>query len=326
MKKFVTTGRRFRFVNSGTEATMTAVRLARGATKRNKIIIFNGCYHGHADPFLVQAGSGMLTHGVASSLGVCQSVASDTICLDFNDAAGVERAFSQYGDSIAGVIFECVGGNMNFILPEQSFLDAIRDCCARYKSLMILDEVMTGFRVAPGGAASLYKLAPDITCYGKVIGGGLPIGCLTGKDEILDLLAPLGGVYQAGTLSGNPMVMSAGVATLTELKKKRYQALDACSQRLGVMLNTALAKKGIAHCYYHLGGMFGLHLGIESAKNLDEVKRGDAKLFARFHQGLRKRGVLFAPSPFEAGFVSFRHTPAVMARVEEAISLTVKRL
>ncbi|MDI9348196.1 MAG: glutamate-1-semialdehyde 2,1-aminomutase [Methylacidiphilales bacterium] len=326
MKIFLPHFNRFRFVNSGTEATMTALRLARGYTKRKKFVKFIGCYHGHADPFLVKAGSGMLTHGVAtsSSLGVPEGTIADTITVPYNNYEALQEVFRQQGGEIAGIIFEPICGNMNFIFPKQEFLDTMQSLCKAYGSLLIADEVMTGFRVAKGGACEVYTINADLACYGKVIGGGLPIGCLSGRDAILDHLAPMGGVYQAGTLSGNPIVMSAGIAVLKELQRLNYAKLSSINSSLKQIITSALTKKSIEHCYYGLGGMFGFHLGITEAYDLEDVNKSNQKLFNRLFTLLLQEGISLAPSSFEAGFISFAHNKAVLEKTAVAFERALK--
>ncbi len=299
-----------RMVNSGTEATMSAIRLARGYTKRNKIIKFEGCYHGHADFLLVAAGSGALTLGVPNSAGVPESIAQHTLIAEFNRLDSVSALFEKYGDDIAGVIVEPVPGNMNCIPPQPGFLQGLRDLCTRYGSVLIFDEVMTGFRVALGGAQAHYQVKPDLTTLGKVIGGGMPVGAFGGRADIMRCIAPLGPVYQAGTLSGNPVAMTAGLTGLTLLTedKKFYEKLTATTQRLMDGLVARAKAANIDLCTTAVGGMFGIFF--TDAKNITtfaDVKKCNIDLFKRFFHGMLEEGVYLAPSAYEAGFVSSAH-------------------
>jgi glutamate-1-semialdehyde 2,1-aminomutase len=298
-----------RFVNSGTEATMSAIRLARGYTKRNKIIKFAGCYHGHADSLLVAAGSGALTLGVPNSAGVPESVARHTLVAEYNHLEEVAALFAMYGDQIAAVIVEPVAGNMNCVLPKPGFLQGLRDLCDQHDSLLIFDEVMTGFRVALGGAQAVYHVTPDLTVLGKIIGGGFPVGAFGGRADVMRSIAPLGPVYQAGTLSGNPVAMTAGLATLelisvphfyTQLTQQTQQLVDGLSSRaaaVNISLKTTAA-----------GGMFGFFFTDHPVLHSEgDVRRCDLILFRRFFHGMLNQGIYFAPSAFEAGFVSAAH-------------------
>lgn len=299
-----------RFVNSGTEATMTAIRLARGYTKRNKFIKFAGCYHGHADCLLVAAGSGGLTLGIPNSAGVTAETAKDTLIAEFNNLQDVAALFQQYGDDIACVILEPVPGNMNCVPPANNFLGELRKLCDQYGSLLVIDEVMTGFRVALGGAQSHYNVKPDITVLGKVVGGGFPVAAFGGKREIMHCLAPLGPVYQAGTLSGNPIAMTAGLANLELITQPGfYENLNQLTTDLMVGLKARADKANIPFLTQHVGGMFGLFFTEqEQVTSLEEVKRCDIELFKRFFHAMLKKGIYFAPSAFEAGFLSSAHT------------------
>ena len=305
-----------RFVNSGTEAVMSAIRLARGYTKKDKIIKFIGNYHGHADSLLVEAGSGALTLGVPSSPGVPKEIAKNTISADFNDPKSVENIFEKYKDQIAAVIVEPIAGNMNFVKAKKDFLLKIRSLCDKSKSLLIFDEVMTGFRVAKGGAQSLYEVYPDITTYAKVIGGGMPVGALCGKAKIMDKLAPVGDVYQAGTLSGNPVAMSAGIAVLSAIKDDNslYKRLNSKSEKLVIGIKDLAKDYGVPFYGDYEGGMFGLYFLNKSAKNIEkitnfsEVMQSNKAYFQKFFHFMLDNGVYFAPSLFEAGFVSDAHT------------------
>lgn len=298
-----------RMVNSGTEATMTAIRLARGFTKRDKIIKFSGCYHGHSDSLLVKAGSGALTLGVPSSPGVPAAFAELTLTAEFNDLSSVEDIFTQHRDQIAAIIVEPVAGNMGCILPEEGFLKGLRELCDQHQSLLIFDEVMTGFRVSLGGAQALYNIVPDLTTLGKVIGGGMPVGAIGGKREIMEYLAPLGPVYQAGTLSGNPIAMAAGLATLELVSKKNfYPSLSDMTQKLVQGVTELAQAANVPLLMSSAGGMFGLFF-TEQAKvsNFSEVSRIDVERFKQFFHGMLEQGIYLAPSAFEAGFVSSAH-------------------
>ena len=299
-----------RMVNSGTEATMSAIRLARGYTGRDKIIKFEGCYHGHVDSLLVKAGSGALTLGSPSSPGVPKAVTDDTLVLNYNDAGGLESVFAAEGERIAAVIVEPVAGNMNCVPPTQGFLQALRDYCDRYGAVLIFDEVMTGFRVALGGAQAHYGITPDLTTLGKIIGGGMPVGALGGKKEIMEQLSPLGPVYQAGTLSGNPVAMAAGLATLKLLRREGFHdQLSAKTERLTEGLALAARECGIAFTTTRAGGMFGLFFTEQTRiSRFDEVMACDQARFKTFFHAMLDRGVYLAPSAFEAGFVSIAHS------------------
>ena len=300
---------KIRMVNSGTEATMTAIRLARGFTQKSKIIKFNGCYHGHSDSLLVKAGSGLLTLGIPSSLGILPSTAEHTLTADYNDIEATTRLFEQYGDDIAAVIVEPIAGNMGLVLPKSNFLTGLRSLCDHYQSILIFDEVMTGFRVGLGGAQTLYDIKPDLTTLGKVIGGGLPVGAVGGRSDIMSMLAPLGGVYQAGTLSGNPLAMAAGLATLQEIEKPGfYSALDQLSIRLITALSQVCAVRQVPFYGRAVGGMFGFCFTQQSdIRNQQDVATGDEQLFQRFYHGMLEEGIYLAPSMYEAGFISSAH-------------------
>ncbi len=300
-----------RMVNSGTEATMSAIRLARGYTGRDKMVKFEGCYHGHSDSLLVKAGSGMLTLGVPTSPGVPAAVAENTITLTFNDLDNVKECFAQMGDEIACVIVEPVAGNMNCIPPEKSFLQGLRELCTVHGIVLIFDEVMSGFRAALGGAQEYYGIVPDMTTLGKVIGGGLPVGAFGGKREIMEYLSPLGPVYQAGTLSGNPLAMSAGLAMLKAIQQPGvYEQLNARVQQLLNGLQAAADKHGIPFTHNSAGSMFGLFFtGLQQVKTFRDVTdHCDAERFNQFFHGMLEQGVYLAPSSFEAGFMSYAHT------------------
>ena len=297
-----------RMVSSGTEATMTAIRLARGFTGRDKIIKFEGCYHGHSDSLLVKAGSGALTLGIPSSPGVPQGLAEQTITLSFNDLAQVEETFALIGDQVAGLIVEPVAGNMNCIPPAPGFLEGLRRLCTEYASVLIFDEVMTGFRVALGGAQQFYKVRPDLTTLGKVIGGGLPVGAVGGRRDIMERLAPLGPVYQAGTLSGNPVAMAAGLATLKAVSRPGfYESLSARTKQLAEGVVAAARHVGVPMTCSYVGGMFGLFFTDAPVTRFAQAVQCDVGRFKQFFHAMLREGVYLAPSAFEAGFVSAEH-------------------
>lgn len=309
-----------RMVSSGTEATMSAIRLARGYTKRDKIIKFEGCYHGHSDSLLVKAGSGALTLGQPSGPGVPADFAKHTLTCTYNDLDSVKEAFEQYPDEIACLIVEPVAGNMNCIPPQNDFLQGLRELCTQYGTVFIIDEVMTGFRVALGGAQSYYGVTPDLTTLGKIIGGGMPVGAFGGKKEIMEHIAPTGPVYQAGTLSGNPIAMAAGLACLTELSKAGNEELLAAKTKTLAEGFKALADKhNVPLTVQYVGGMFGLFFTEQQAiNNFQEVMKCDAAKFNRFFHLMLEQGVYLAPSAFEAGFMSLAHTDEDIARTLEA--------
>jgi len=308
-----------RLVSSGTEATMTAIRLARGFTGRSKIVKFEGCYHGHADALLVKAGSGALTLGIPSSAGVPAEVTQHTLVLDFNDLAGVERAFAEHGAQIAAVIVEPVAGNMNLVLPAPGFLPGLRELCTRHGAVLIFDEVMTGFRVGPQGAQGLYGIMPDLTTLGKVVGGGMPLGAFGGRRDIMEKIAPLGPVYQAGTLSGNPLAVAAGLSTLEVLQSRGFfDCLGQATRALVEGLAGAAREAGVAFSAQSVGGMFGVYFSAAAPGSYAEVMRADREAFNRFFHAMLARGVYFAPSAFEAGFVSSAHTSADIGATLEA--------
>jgi len=302
-----------RLVSSGTEATMTAIRLARGFTGRSKIIKFEGCYHGHADSLLVKAGSGMLTFGNPTSAGVPAEFIRHTLVLDYNNLDAVRLAFEQYGADIACIIIEPVAGNMNLIKPAPGFLQGLRSLCTDYGALLIFDEVMTGFRVGPQGVQGLTGVTPDITTLAKIIGGGMPVGAFGGRADIMEHIAPLGPVYQAGTLSGNPVAVAAGLATLKLLSEPGfYERLSAQAQKLAAGLAQRAKAAGVPFSADHIGGMIGLYFRDAVPASFAEVSESNVELFKRFFHGMLARGVLFAPSAFEAGFVSAAHDDEVI--------------
>ena len=303
-----------RLVSSGTEATMSALRLARGFTGRPRIIKFEGCYHGHADSLLVKAGSGALTLGNPSSAGVTAETAAHTLVLDYNDAAQLDAAFREQGDSIACVIVEPVAGNMNLIAPRRGFLERMRELCSRHGAVLIFDEVMTGFRVGLKGAQGLYGVQADLVTLGKVIGGGMPVGAFGGRRDIMEKIAPLGPVYQAGTLSGNPLAVAAGLATLRKLQAPGfYERLAATTRSLCDGLAAVAGEHGVAFSAQSVGGMFGLYFRSRPPASYAEVMQCDKDAFTRFFHAMLERGVYFAPSAYEAGFVSAAHSEADIA-------------
>jgi glutamate-1-semialdehyde 2,1-aminomutase len=301
---------RVRFVSSGTEAAMSAIRLARGFTHRSKIVKFAGCYHGHGDSFLIAAGSGALTHGVPDSPGVTEGTACDTIVLPFNDDQGVEEAFATHGDSIAAVIVEPYPGNMGLVLPLRGYLQRLRDLCTRAGALLIFDEVMTGFRVARGGAQARERVTPDLTTLGKVIGGGMPVAAFGGRADVMAYLSPDGPVYQAGTLSGNPLAMAAGLATLNAVASDTalYDRLEATTRRLVEGLDEVMRRHGVAHHCTRAGAMFSVFFTDAPVADLDGARKSDRALFAKYFAAMLDHGVYLAPSPYEANFLSAAHT------------------
>jgi len=297
-----------RMVNSGTEATMSAIRLARGFTGRDTIIKFDGCYHGHADALLVAAGSGVATLSIPGSPGVPKSFVEHTLSLPFNDIDCVEKVMEEQGEKIACIIVEPVAGNMGLVAPVNGFLEALRSVTEKYGSLLIFDEVMTGFRLALGGAQSLYGIYPDLTCLGKIIGGGLPVGAYGGKREIMEYMAPQGPVYQAGTLSGNPLAMSAGIAALTQLHDPGfYDTLDEKADRLASGLEKAIENAGVSATVDRVGSMLGLFFTDLDVKSFEDAKTSNLEMFSNYYKGMLGEGVYLAPSQFEAFFVSMAH-------------------
>jgi glutamate-1-semialdehyde 2,1-aminomutase len=306
-----------RMVNSGTESTMSAIRLARGVTGRDKLVKFEGCYHGHADSLLVKAGSGVATLGLPDSPGVPASLAQHTLTVPFNDATALEDVFKEH-PGIAGVIIEPIVGNMGVVPPQPHFLSFVRDITTRYGALLIFDEVMTGFRVARGGAQEIYGVMPDITCLGKIIGGGLPVGAYGGSRDLMRNIAPTGPIYQAGTLSGNPLAMTAGLLTLRHLKDKTiYQKLETRSAMLGDGLSNAAREAGIKTTTNRVGSMWTSFFAGEPVTNWATANRSDRQLYGRFFHAMLDEGIYLAPSQFEAGFVSIAHT-------EETINQTIE--
>lgn len=325
--KLVPSIEQVRLVSSGTEATMSALRLARGATKRDKIIKFEGCYHGHADSLLVKAGSGLLTFGNPTSAGVPEDFTKHTLVLDYNNCDQLESAFQQFGDQIACIIVEPVAGNMNLIKATEEFLHTMRRLCTQHGSILIFDEVMCGFRVALGGAQSLYNIKPDLTALGKVIGGGLPVAAFGGRADIMAHLAPLGGVYQAGTLSGNPVAVAAGLTTLKLIQTPDfYKKLAAQTQKLVDGLNLVAQESKLNFCADAIGGMFGLYFNETIPSSFEQVMKSDAKQFSVFFHKMLDHGIYLAPSAFEAGFVSATHDDKVIETTIDAARLAFGEL
>lgn len=306
---------------------MSAIRLARGATGRDFVIKFDGCYHGHADTLLVAAGSGVATLGIPGSPGVPEAVVQHTISLPFNDKDAIKKVMEEKGDKIACVIVEPVAGNMGMVPPADGFLETLREVTEKHGAVLIFDEVMTGFRVAYGGAQSLYGIAPDLTCFGKVIGGGLPVGAYGGKKDLMSQIAPQGMIYQAGTLSGNPIAMTAGIATLEQLKKDGvYESLEKSSSRLVAGLANAAQKAGVAARVGHLGSMLGMFFTDQDVACFDDAKTCDLELFSKFYQGMRQQGVYIAPSQFEALFLSTAHADEHIDATVNAVEQVLKNL
>jgi glutamate-1-semialdehyde 2,1-aminomutase len=308
-----------RLVSSGTEATMSAIRLARGYTQRSKIVKFEGCYHGHVDALLVKAGSGALTLGHPSSAGVPLETTQNTIVLDYNDTDGATRAFERAGNEVAAVIVEPVAGNMNLVAPRAGFLQALRALCTQYGALLIFDEVMTGFRVGPGGAQALYGITADLITLGKVIGGGMALGAFGGRRDIMQSIAPVGPVYQAGTLSGNPVALAAGLATLKLTQSAGfYDRLSATARMLCERLTAAAHAGGVSFSAQSIGGMFGIYFRASPPETYAQVLQCDVSLFRRFFHAMLAHGVYFAPSAYEAGFVSSAHGDAELEKTVSA--------
>jgi glutamate-1-semialdehyde 2,1-aminomutase len=304
-----------RLVSSGTEAVMSALRLARAYTNRTKIMKFDGCYHGHSDGLLVRAGSGVATLGLPDSPGVPAAFAQETLVAKFNDIESVATLFEQHRDQIAAVIVEPVCGNMGVILPEPSFLPSLRELAQRFRALLIFDEVITGFRVALGGAQELFHISPDLTCMGKILGGGLPLAAFGGRRDIMNLLAPDGPVYQAGTLSGNPLAVAAGLQSLKLLARRgTYARLEQSGRRLAAGFTAVAGRYGLRTAVNRIGSMLTLFFGVESVKNADEARQCDCAQFGRYFHGMLKRGVYLPPAQFEAAFVSLAHTKADLER------------
>ncbi|OIJ43396.1 glutamate-1-semialdehyde 2,1-aminomutase [Massilia timonae] len=316
-----------RLVSSGTEATMSALRLARGATGRDKIVKFEGCYHGHADSLLVKAGSGLLTFGNPTSAGVPEDFVKHTLVLDYNNIPQLEDAFASMGDTIACVIVEPVAGNMNLIRATPEFLQRMRELCTEHGAVLIFDEVMCGFRVGLEGAQGMYGITPDLTALGKVIGGGMPVAAFGGRADLMQKMAPIGPVYQAGTLSGNPVAVAAGMTTLKLIQEEGfYERLTATADRLVTGLTAAAQEAGIDFCGDSVGGMFGFYFSKDVPSSYSEMMAGDKERFNRFFHGMLEEGVYFAPAMFEAGFVSIQHDDAVIDATIEAARRVFKRI
>ena len=318
---------RVRLVSSGTEACMSAIRLARAYTGRSKVIKFSGCYHGHADGLLVKAGSGAMTHGIPTSAGVPEAYAAETLVADYNDIASVESFFQAWPDAIAGVIVEPVAGNMGVVPPAEGFLADLRRVTADHGAMLIFDEVITGFRIAYGGAQTRYGVTPDITCLGKIIGGGLPVGAYGGRREIMEMVAPLGPMYQAGTLSGNPLAVTAGLTTLTQLQEPgAYERLESLAGRLADGLAQAFAQAEVPATLNRVGSMLTGFFTAGPVDSLTQVEQADTEAYGRYFHAMLERGVYLAPSQFEAGFVSLAHTEADIDRTVEIAAAALESL
>lgn len=325
--RFVPSIEKVRMCNSGTEATMSAIRLARGFTKRDKIVKFAGCYHGHSDSLLIKAGSGALTHGHPDSAGVPRAFAAETVVLPFNDPAALDAAFQANEGQIACVILEPYCGNVGFIMPDTGYLAHVRKSCSAHGAVLIFDEVMTGFRIALGGVQEREKIVPDLTCLGKIIGGGLPVGAFGGRAEIMNLLAPLGPVYQAGTLSGNPLAMAAGIASLRLLEETNpYARLEVLGQKLRDAVLAAAKSKGLPVQVPQCGSMFSIFFSDKPVRDCDSAMAGDAKLYGRFFHASLAAGVYLAPSAYEAGFISTAHDGSSLERACDVLTKAIKEL
>jgi glutamate-1-semialdehyde 2,1-aminomutase len=316
-----------RMVNSGTEATMSAIRLARGYTNRKKIVKFAGCYHGHVDSLLVEAGSGATTLGVPNSAGVPEEFTQNTLSAIYNNLDSIDLLLKSCGDEIAAIIVEPVAGNMGTIPPQTGFLQGLRERCSKYGIILIFDEVMTGFRVAYGGAQSLYDIKPDLTCLGKIVGGGMPVGAFGGRQEIMEQLAPLGAVYQAGTLSGNPLAMAAGLVTLRTLKKENpYPELEKKSAYLGDGINTLLTEHNLPHTCNRVGSMLCTYFTGNTVSNYADAQTSDCERFAGYFAAMLNQGIYLAPSQFEAGFISAAHSQDDLDRTLDAVKVALKSI
>jgi glutamate-1-semialdehyde 2,1-aminomutase len=326
--EFVPSIQKVRMTNSGTEACMSAIRLARGFTKRDKIIKFDGCYHGHVDSLLVKAGSGALTFGNPDSAGIPAAFTQHTVVAPFNDFEAVKNIFAANKNQIAGIIVEAVPGNAGLYLPRKGYLEFLREITKANGALLIFDEVMTGFRLAPGGAQECFGISPDLTCLGKIIGGGLPVGAFGGRAEIMDFLAPLGPVYQAGTLSGNPLAMAAGIAALKELSKNgnKYALLEKLGAQLAAGMRAAAKSAKISVQFNSCGSMFCAYFTSEPVHNLAGAMKSDRKRFAKFFHGMLDAGIYLAPSQFEAGFISTAHTAADIEAAVKSAAKVFRRL
>ena len=327
IKSQVPTMEKLRMVNSGTEATMSCIRLARGYTGKDKIIKFTGCYHGHVDSLLVKAGSGVSTFGLPDSPGIPSKLAALTYSCPYNDIEAVSEVVNEIGDDLAAIIVEPIAGNMGFIPGEHKFLSTLRELCNKSESLLIFDEVMSGFRVALGGAQSIYSIKPDLTALGKVIGGGLPVGSFGGKQSIMDQLAPIGPIYQAGTLSGNPLAMSAGVALLEAvINLNPFDELQIASSEIMLHIKNLMSEKGIPFSTSSIGGMFGFFLSENLPRNFEDVLKTDDEMFKKFFNAALNQGIYFAPSRFEAGFISSTHDQDIIDQTKYKIEKAIKEL
>ena len=327
IKSQVPTMEKLRMVNSGTEATMSCIRLARGYTGKDKIIKFTGCYHGHVDSLLVKAGSGVSTFGLPDSPGIPNKLAALTYSCPYNDIEAVSEVVNEIGGDLAAIIVEPIAGNMGFIPGEHKFLLTLRELCNKSESLLIFDEVMSGFRVALGGAQSIYSIKPDLTALGKVIGGGLPVGSFGGKQSIMDQLAPIGPIYQAGTLSGNPLAMSAGVALLEAvINLNPFDELQIASSDIMLHIKNLMNEKGIPFSTSSIGGMFGFFLSENLPRNFEDVLKTDDEMFKKFFNAALNKGIYFAPSRFEAGFISSTHDKDIIDQTKYKIEKAIKEL
>ena len=327
IKSQVPTMEKLRMVNSGTEATMSCIRLARGYTGKDKIIKFTGCYHGHVDSLLVKAGSGVSTFGLPDSPGIPSKLAALTYSCPYNDIEAVSEVVNEIGGDLAAIIVEPIAGNMGFIPGEHKFLSTLRELCNKTESLLIFDEVMSGFRVALGGAQSIYSIKPDLTALGKVIGGGLPVGSFGGKQSIMDQLAPIGPIYQAGTLSGNPLAMSAGVALLEAvINLNPFDELQIASSEIMLHIKNLMNEKGIPFSTSSIGGMFGFFLSENLPRNFEDVLKTDDEMFKKFFNAALNQGIYFAPSRFEAGFISSTHDQDIIDQTKYKIEKAIKEL
>ncbi len=327
IKSQVPSMEKMRMVNSGTEATMSCIRLARGHTGKNKIIKFTGCYHGHVDSLLVKAGSGVSTFGLPDSPGIPKELASLTYSCPYNNIEAVSEVVNNIGDDLAAIIVEPIAGNMGFIPGESKFLLTLRRLCDEHSSLLIFDEVMSGFRVGLGGAQAIYQIEPDLTALGKVIGGGLPVGAFGGKQTVMNELSPLGPIYQAGTLSGNPLAMSAGIALIDALVKQNpFNKLEKASAEIMVYTKNLMQEKGIPFSTASIGGMFGFFFSEKLPRNFEDVIETDDALFIKFFNAALNQGVYFAPSKYEAGFISSTHDESILQQTKNKIKLAIKEL
>ena len=327
IKSQVPSMEKLRMVNSGTEATMSCIRLARGCTGKNKIIKFTGCYHGHVDSLLVKAGSGVSTFGLPDSPGIPKELAALTYSCPYNNIEALYNVINEIGDDLAAIIVEPIAGNMGFIPGEPKFLNTLRELCNKHNSLLIFDEVMSGFRVGLGGAQAIYQIQPDLTALGKVIGGGLPVGAFGGKQSVMDQLAPLGPIYQAGTLSGNPLAMSAGIALIkTLIQKDPFDELEKSSSEIMTHTKNLMNKKGIPFSTSSIGGMFGFFFTEHLPNNFEDVVKSDDEMFKKFFYAALDHGIYFAPSKYEAGFISTTHDQSIVDQTKSKIEEVIKEL